>query len=209
MTAIRYALPSSVEELDKLQDKAIKAANNARNLIQIALVATVHHLATNHDVRVARRLVDGLSETVRGKALVQYLVKYGHLTVGEIEVEDQLGKKSKVTTFTGIEGSADEHNMAVRQTWEDAKNNMWWSFKQESPYKGFDLDAYINLGIKQAAAAQAKLTEGKVDSSKINLKVQDATISRLLKLVNFDIIDTGGEQVNPEAVNDQPVAAAA
>lgn len=188
MTAIKYTLPKNTDELTATQDKAIKAANSARKLIQQALVATVHHLATNHDVRVARRLVDGLSETVRGKALVAWLVKYGHLTIDKVEVEVE-GKTHKVETFDGIKGDAEGHNQLIRSTWEEAKTTMWWeAMKAESAYKGFDLNEYLKAGIKQLQNAQKKVAEGKADASTVSTEVNDATIRAIIAFAKFDVI---------------------
>jgi len=202
MSAIKYVMPKTAADLDKVQDKAIRAANNARNLIQIALIATVHHLAINHDVRVARRLVDGLHETVRGKALVQFLTKYGCLTVGEVEVEDPItAKKSKITTFTGIVGNADEHNAKVREVFEEAKETMWWSLKPENPYKGFDLQTYLANGLAQVQKAAKLIEEGKAPPTALSTDVNDKTIRALLALVRFDTIGVpanGGEVIEGE-----------
>lgn len=202
MSAIKYILPKTSEELDKVQDKAIRAANNARTQVQVALIATIHHLATNHDVRVARRLVDGLQETVRGKALVEFLVKYGHLVVGEVEVEDQLGKKSKVKTFVSIKGDAGAHNTAIRETWEEAKATMWWSLKPENPYKGFDLNTYIQNGLAQVAKAQKLIDEGKAEPDTLNTDVNDKALRALLAMCRFDVItDEDIDAINTEAAN--------
>jgi len=197
MTAIKYNLPKTTEELNKTQDKAIKAANSARKLIQQALVATVHHLATNHDVRVARRLVDGLSETVRGKALVAWLVKYGHLTIGKVDLEVE-GKTIKVETFDGIKGDADAHNQLIRDSWEEAKATMWWTaIKADNAYKGFDLNEYLKAGIAQLQKAQKKVEEGKADPSTVSTEVNDVVIKAIIAFAKFDVI---GEVANPDEV---------
>lgn len=185
---MKYTFAKTTADLDKIQDKAIKAATNARNLIQLALVATVHHLAVNHDIRVARRLVDGLHETVRGKALVQFLTKYGCLNVGEVDVVGEDGKTSKTTTFTTIQGNADEHAAAIRELFEECKAKMWWTFKAPNPYKGFNLQQYLSNGIKQAQAAAEKIGKGEAEADALSLDVNDTTIRSILALCKFDAI---------------------
>lgn len=201
MNKITYILPKTGAELDKVQDKAIRAATNARNLIQIALVATVHHLAVNHDVRVARRLVDGLHETVRGKALVQFLAQFGHLNVGEMEVTDETGKATNIITFTSIKGNAEEHAQAVRESWQACKDTMWWSLKQENPYKGFNLQEYLNNGIRQYQAALKKVQAGEAGADKLVTDVNDATIRAILALCKFDAIAPAANDKGDEAVH--------
>lgn len=200
MNTPKYTLPKTLDDLNKIQDKAIKAATNARNIIQIALVATVHHLAINHDPRVAARLVDGLSETVRGKALVEYLSRFGHLNVGQMDVEVD-GKKKTITTFTSIKGKAAEHAASVRGTWDECKATMWWSLKAENPFKGFDMDARLKALLAEAKRASEKVSEGKAAADTVNVKANDATIRSLLALCKFEAI------ANP--ANDVPAAKAA
>jgi hypothetical protein len=187
MNAPKYILPKSAAELSKVQDKAIKAANNARNLIQIALVATIHHLTINHDVQVARRLVDGLHETVRGQAIVKYLAEFGHLNIGEMEIEVD-GKVKTVTTFTSIKGNGDEHAAACRKSWEDCKATMWWTLKQSNPYKGFSLQEKLSAVLSQYQTALKRISEGKAGDDSLDTSVNDTTIKAILALCHFDAI---------------------
>lgn len=186
MSKIAYVLPKNEAELTKIQDQAIRAANTAHSRIQLALVATVHHLATNHDIRVARRLVDGLHETVRGKALVEFLSKFGHLIVGEVIEQGPDGKNRTITTFTRIKGTAEEHSIAIRETWEECKATMWSDLKKENPYKGFSLEAALKQVLVQAKAAQKKALDG-ADNVSLG-DVSDSTIQAVLALCNFEAI---------------------
>lgn len=188
MNAVKYTLPKSGDELLKIQDKAIRAANNARILIQQALVGTVHHLAIHHDVRMANRLVDGLRETVRGKAIVEYLTKYGHLTVGDVEVEVD-GKAKTVQQFTGLSVRGGEaHAKVVRETFEEAKATLWWTLKRENPYAGFDMQKALDTVIKHYQTALKKVQAGEVGEEKLSTEVNDTTIRALLAIVKFDTI---------------------
>lgn len=198
MNAPKYVLPKDNAELNKIQDQAIRAANSARNKIQLALVATVHHLAQHHDVRVARRLVDGLHDTVRGKALVEFLTKFGHVIVTEV-TEEVDGKKKTVTTFSRIKGTAEEHSIAIRKTWEECKATMWWDLKKENPYKGFSLEDALKRVIREATLAQEKALNGADNVSLDN--VSDATIKQVLALCKFDaIIDPANDAGNEGGV---------
>lgn len=200
MSKIAYSLPKNETELNKIQDSAIRAANSARTKIQLALVATVYHLSQHHDVRVARRLVDGLGETVRGKALVEYLSKFGHLTVGEL-IEERDGKNVTVTTFTRIKGDAEAHTVAIRESFEEAKATMWWNLKKENPYKGFSLNDALKNVLAQAKSAQKKALDG---ATGVTLDdVSDDTIRAVLALCKFDAII---EPANDSASNDAAAA---
>lgn len=189
METIKYNLNiKTAEDVTKVQDAAIKAASSARVKIQVALVATLIHLAKFHDVQMARRLVDGLNDTVRGNALVKWLTKYGHLTVGTIEVQD--GEKTrKVETFNGIVGGADDHAKSIRESLDEAKAEMWWAMiKAKSPYK-FDADAALNAVLAQAKSAMKKVADGKANAEDVSITVNDATVQAVLAFAKFEPVE--------------------
>lgn len=186
---ITYAFAKDNAGLTKIQDKAIRAATSARVAIQIALIATVHHLAQFHDVNMARRLVDGLQETVRGKALVEFLTKYGCLTVGEVITVDKNGKEVKGLSFDGIKGSAEEHSLAIRALFDEAKAKMWWALKQDKPFVGFDMQKALDSVLVQLKSAQKKVVDGKGTADQISTEVNDVTIRTIMAMCNFDIIE--------------------
>lgn len=192
MSKINYAFAKDGSDIEKVQDKAIRAANNARVQIQIALVATIAHLAQFRDVRIARRLVDGLHETVRGKALVDYLVRFGHLTVGKIKVTDDKGKETEVDSFTGFAvKDAKEYAALVASTFngpEGAKEVYWWTLKVPNPYKGFSLEQALQSVLAMNKKAQEKVEKGEAQADQINMEVNDKTIRAVLALANFDAI---------------------
>ena len=133
----------------------------------------------------------------RPKALVEFLSKFGHVIVGEV-VEERDGKNVSVTTFTRIKGTADEHNAAVRGTWEACKDTMWWTLKQENPYKGFSLNDALKAVIKQAKAAQAKAADGAENVSLDD--VNDSVIQEVLALCKFEaIIGADNDEENVQA----------
>src|SRR3546814_12042919 len=68
---LKYTTAKDTKALEALQDKAIRSVQSARVHIQVALVATILHMGKHGDWTVASRLVDGLGNTVNGKAIVQ------------------------------------------------------------------------------------------------------------------------------------------
>lgn len=187
---IAYIYPNNAADLGKIQDRAIRAATNARKTIQVALIATIHHLQANHDVRVARRIVDGLQDTVRGDAIVAYLAKFGCLSVGNVTIADDDGKEHEVLTFSEVNGNAQEHAESVRALFDEAKTTMWWEFKKApSAYKGFSLDEALQAVAKKNQAALDKVAAGKVDPKLVDTGVSQKTIDMLLQLCNFDPIE--------------------
>lgn len=171
--------------LTKIQDRAIRATHSARESVQVALVATVAHLYRYHDVRVARRLVDGLQDTVRGKAVIDFLCRFGHMTVGKVEID---GKE--VNTFAATVGDAQEHAAAVKASYDEAKATQWWKLAPNdvNKFKGWSLDqALLDLVAKNKkqldkAAKHPELAE------KINVQVSDKTIQAVVAMCNFDAI---------------------
>lgn len=190
---INYSFAKDNAGLVKIQDKAIRAANSARVAIQVALVATVKHLAEFHDVNMASRLVDGLHETVRGRALVDFLTTYGHVKVGKVKVTNDKGEEKEVDGFVGIVGDAKAHAEAIRASWEACKATMWWSLKQESPYKGFDMEKALQSVLTQAQKAADKLANGEATGDMVNLTANDAIIQKIIAFGKFDLIGAANE----------------
>lgn len=172
----------------KLQDAAIRAATNARTVIQYALVATLLHLAKHHDVRMASRLVDGLNGTVRGNALVRYLLRYGHLEVGRVEVEGKDGKTTKVDGFIGIVGDAKDHEAAIRKTLDEAKNTAWYELTPPANPYSFKLENALMQVERQAEAAAKRVKNGKAKPEDVDFHVSDAVREQVMRLFNFEQI---------------------
>lgn len=186
---IKYVTPKDANDLNRIQDLAIKSAHKARNAIQVALVATMIHIGKHGDWTGAARLVDGLGNTVNGRAIVEWFVQFCGLTLAE----DGSG-------FDGIEKG---HAERIRKELDKAKAKMWWELKPANPYKGFNADEALQQFIEKHKKAQAKMaTLSEEDKAKVNLKVNDATIQQVLAMVKFDEIltaenDNSGE---PRAV---------
>lgn len=188
-TAVKYVTPKDANDLNRIQDLAIKSAHKTRIAIQVALVATMLHIGKHGDWTGAGRLVDGLGNTVNGRAIVEWFVKFCGLTLAE----DGSG-------FDGIEKG---HAERIRKQLEEAKDTMWWEFKVANPYKGWNADEELQRWIKKNKETQAKLANlNPEDRAKVNLKVNEATIQQVLAMVKFDEIltaenDNSGE---PRAV---------
>ena len=174
--------------INKIQDSAISAARSARRKVQVALVATACHLATHHDVRIARRLYDGLKETVRGRAIIQWLQTYGHLEVGEVKVQEG-GSTKTIKTFTKCKGNAGQHEKAVRASLNKAKSTMWWDFKVPDDFAGFDADKALKRVIDQVNKARERIDSGKHVANDAEVVMPSAsTIESVCKLCNFDAV---------------------
>lgn len=66
---------------------------------------------------------------------------------------------------------------------------MWWELKQQSAFKGFDIEEALQRIIKQHKATQEKIVGlTPEDQAKVNLKVSEATMTQLFALVDFEAI---------------------
>lgn len=171
--AIKYTTAKDTKALEALQDKAIRSVQSARVHIQVALVATILHMGQHGDWTVASRLVDGLGNTVNGKAIVEWFKLYGNMSVND-------------EGFTGFTNK--DFKAAILATLNAAKEKMWWELKIQQPYKGFSLEAALQAVIKNHKLALSKVSEGKAKENDIDVAVNDATIRQVLALCHFDAI---------------------
>ncbi len=191
MSKIKYVSPKDVNELNAIQDRAIKGVHRARDLVQIALVATIIHTAKHNDYSGAQRLVEGVGNAANGAAMVEFFVRFGGLLVSE----DGKG-------FGGWQGPE-----YIKNNLDDAKATMWWELKKANPFKGYNAEAEIQRLIKNYKAMQTKASElPDEDKDKINLTISDESIKALLSLANFEAIITGGDAVNETEVSLSDVA---
>lgn len=175
MAGIKYVTCKDGKALELLQDKVFATIHKARTAVQVALVATILHIAKHGDYTSANRMVEGLGNTVNGKAVVEFFVRYGALVIGE----DGKSFGGLKKDFTGlIAGSLDE-----------AKATMWYDLKIQAPFKGFSLEAALMAVIKQHKAAIAKA--GDDNPELVSVEVNDSTIRSVLALCNFDAIIRG------------------
>src|SRR3546814_601801 len=171
--AIKYTTAKDTKALEALQDKAIRSVQSARVHIQVALVATILHMGKHGDWTVASRLVDGLGNTVNGKAIVQWFKDYGNLST------DDKG-------FIGF--TEKDFNKAILSTLDDAKAKMWWELKVQNPYAGFSAEAALLKVLKDSKAAKARAIANPADAGKIELAVSEVTIKAVLAMANFEAI---------------------
>lgn len=184
--AIKYTVAKDTKALEALQDKAIKSVNSMRVHIQVALVATILHMGTHGDWTVASRLVDGLGNSVNGKAIVQWFKDYGNMSTND-------------EGFTGFTNK--DFKKAILATLDAAKEKMWWELKVQSPFKGFSLEAALQSVIKNHKLATAKVADDASLADSVDVTVNDATIRQVLTLCNFDaIIANAG---NTDAIADE------
>lgn len=173
MSKITYVVAKDVKDLERIQDLAVKAVQSARAKVQIALVATMLHIGKHGDYTVANRLVEGLGNTVNGKAIVEWFVRFCGLSVAD--------------DASGFDGIVNKHADYIRNKLEDAKATMWWELKPANPFKGWSLDDALQAVIKQHKAAQEKLKGlSDEDKAKVSLKANDATIQQVLAICKFD-----------------------
>lgn len=184
MTAIKYLMPKDANELANLCNKAVKSVQSARVSVQQAAVGVLFHAFKHGDYSAANTLVTDLGNTVNGKALVEFFVKFGGL-----KVDEEKG------AFIGWSGAR-----YIEDAFDEAKATMWWDLKLQQPFKGFDLEAALQRVLKQHKGTIEKvqgMTEE--DQAKVKLDVSEATMQQLFAICDFEVI------VN-EVVEDQEAA---
>lgn len=173
MTAIKYILPKDAAELSKMIGQAVKSVATARTRIQMAAVGVLYHAYKHGDYTAANDLVQGLGNTVNGKALVEFFVRFGGLKIN-----------AEGKAFDGWQGKD-----FIEGQFDEAKSQMWWELKQQSAFKGFDIEEALQRIIKQHKATQEKIVGlTPEDQAKVNLKVSEATMTQLFALVDFEAI---------------------
>lgn len=185
MTAIKYVMPKDATELAKLCNKAVKSVQSARVSVQQAAVGVLFHAYKHGDYSAANTLVTDLGNTINGKALVEFFVKFGGL-----KVDEEKG------AFIGWSGAK-----FIEDAFNDSKATMWWDLKQQQPFKGFDLEAALQRVLKQHKDTLEKV-EGmtKEDKAKVKLQVSEATMKQLFSICDFEVI------VHEEVVEEKEAA---
>lgn len=170
---IKYVTAKDTAGLEKIQDNAIRSVGRARDLVQIALVATVCHIGQHGDYTCATRLVEGLGNTVNGAAVVEWFKRFGKLATDD-------------TGFTGLSKGFKE---SILGTLDEAKATYWWTLKASNPFKGYSAEAALQQFIKNHKSITTKLmTMPAEDAAKVDVHVNSATIQQVLALCNFDAI---------------------
>ncbi len=162
MSTIKYTFAKDEAGLTKIINSAVTSAKTMRNKVQIAAVAVIKYAHITGDYRAFNTLVDGLGNGVNTKALVEYIVVHTGL---------QIDEENKCFT-----GKLDKK--FIEANFESAKSTMWYDFKQQAPFKGFDLNAEIAKLIKKCE------TMSKKDGEEAELvNVDTAQLQALVKVV--------------------------
>jgi hypothetical protein len=160
----------SKKNVDQLIATAISSSNTMRKNVQIAAVHVLIHAAQHGDYSKAQILVDGLGDGVNARGLVQWFVEFGGLTVSE-----------GADGFDGWQGKAH-----IAQFLDQAKAKMWWEFKVQNPYQGFNIVEAVTKTIAAAEKALAKknkaLSEGDNETAE-KIKVTQDKINDLQKFL--------------------------
>lgn len=192
MSKIKYVITDDTAKVTKLQDAAIRSANKVRVQVQIALVATAAHIAKHGDYTIAQRIVDGLGNTVNGRAVVEWLVKYAGVTVAED------GK--------GFGGLVKDREKIIRERFDEAKATMWWELKVQQPFKGFSLEQALQQVIKRHIAAVEQAGD---HAELVQTEVSENTIRQVMQLAHFEkLLDnamSGGNPDERESISHDPV----
>ena len=161
---------TSKKSVDQLISAAINSSNTMRKNVQIAAVHILIHAAKCGDYSKAQTLVDGLGQGVNARGLVEWFIKFGGLTVSE-----------DATGFDGWQGKD-----YIKKNLDDAKSKMWFEFKPQNPYAGFNIVESVTKTIKSAEKALTKknkaLAEGDNETAEKILVTQDE-INQLKKFL--------------------------
>ena len=151
-----YTIAKNVKQLDAQIETAIQSANTMKAAVQQAAVSIIFHAFTHGDYTRAQTLVDGLGNGINSKAIVEWFVQFGGLTIDE-----------ENKCFGGWKGKD-----YIKANIETAKSTMWYDLKVQAPFKGFDLNDEIAKLLKKATAMAAEVEKGseKAASIKCDLK---------------------------------------
>lgn len=194
MNKIKYVITDDTAKVQKLQDAAIRSANKVRVQVQIALVATAAHIAKHGDYTMAQRIVDGLGNTVNGRAVVEWLVKYAGVTVAA----DGKGFGGLVKGFTDYIRQRFNTEDAKKVGMEvGAKDCMWWELKQQNVFKGFSLEQALQQVIKRHTAAVEQAGD---HAELVQTEVSENTIRQVMQLAHFEkLLGDAMSGGNPDA----------
>jgi len=143
---------TSKKSVDQLINTAINSSNTMRKNVQIAAVHILIHAAKCGDYTKAQTLVDGLGQGVNARGLVEWFIKFGGLTVSE-----------DATGFDGWQGKE-----YIKKNLDDAKSKMWFEFKPQNPYAGFNIVDAVTKTI--TSAEKILVTQDEINQLKKFLK---------------------------------------
>lgn len=165
---MRYTTFKGKEDLVKAIDRAAAHYATARTAAQNAAIGILLHAAKHGDYSLANTLVEGIG-TGDATPLVKWFVEFGGLTISE---------ESKA--FDGWQGK-----QYIADRMDTAKSTMFWSYKEKSPYAGFDLEQALAGLIDKANKAKKKadLALSKGDKETVDkVHVNPDDLQRLIQL---------------------------
>lgn len=177
---MKYALPKNATELNKIIQSGIKSASTMRTKVQQAAVAILYHAYKCGDWTSANALVEGLGHGVKRDSLVEFFTVNGGLTIAE-------GAKE----FTGWKGAD-----FIKEKFEEAKENMWWDYKKQNPFAGFEAQKEFDKLIKRMESMQKMANDDPDAAEKIHLEVNEAAVRKLMGLVNLEALIEVEEPAN-------------
>lgn len=166
MSKITYA---SKKNVDQLIAAAIGSTGKMRTAVQIAAVHVLIHAAKHGDYSKAQILVDGLGHGVNARGLVEWFIRFGGLIVSD----DADG-------FVGWQGK--KH---IADNLDAAKSNMWFEFKKQNPYQGFNLVEAVTRTINSAEKALAKKNKAVSEGDEETAAKIEVTQDEINKLRRF------------------------
>lgn len=131
-------------EVTKLMATATKSSKAMREDVQAALVAMVRHSTEHNDTSLTCKQgaawVKGL-EGVRGKAVIDFLIKFGGVYVKGQEFANSKKNKPDLMGAMGCK---------------------WWTLVPENAFAGFDLAAALQSVLKKIENARAEADQSGV-----------------------------------------------
>lgn len=189
--SINYSLPKNKQETDSLINKAWQAIESSTKAVQIALVATIYHAYKHGDWTIANRFALECPKEAKQKFMVDWLVKFGGLVVGEVPQDNG----QPITQFVGWKGKE-----FIKENFELAKDTLWTkAIKQEAGIVNFDLNEearkFANKMGKKLKSIENLPTDRKGD---VKIEVNEETIRMLLGLLNVNPSELVIEPTNAE-----------
>lgn len=196
--AIKYVLPKTQEELNKVVKSGLATVGKMKLAIQIAAVAILYHAEKHGDYTKANELCNGLGNGVQGKSLVKWFETFGGLVV---DADD------KAKGFTGWKGA--DH---IRKNFQAAQSTLWHdTIKAESPFKPYDINADLKRLLDNYSREQKRFdTLSEAQQAQMNMnKADELLLRQLWKLVDFGpIVESEFDIVNIDDIELPKVAQA-
>ena len=162
---LKYTLPETEKDLQKLFDAASRSHGKARNDAQIALVGMAYMAYKHGNWDPIKRYLSHDSVNVDKALQVKWACKFIGLELVDAVVKNETtGKDNKIKVFANWKGRE-----YIKENFEAAKATMFWSFKQPDPMKAWDINAVIRQAINTKRAKQKKIAGGELTAEEREL----------------------------------------